>query len=105
MPGSLDSGYLQRRWVARRVRDVAGISNCYSTETEWDEDSGDVKEHAYEMGWISPQVPFNFAKAYGAMSLKHRAAQPRFFPPEQTAAGQYGPHYAGYHPCHSAGPL
>ncbi|HJG28212.1 MAG: C69 family dipeptidase [Gemmiger sp.] len=68
-----------RRWVARRVRDVAGISNCYSTETEWDEDSGDVKEHAYEMGWISPQVPFNFAKAYGAMSLKHRAAQPRFF--------------------------
>lgn len=46
-----------RRWVARRVQDVAGISNCYSTETEWDEDSGDVKEHAYEMGWISPQVP------------------------------------------------
>ena len=67
-----------RRWVARRVKDVAGISNCYSTETEWDEDSGDVKEHAYEMGWISRDVPFNFAKAYSAMSLKHRAAQPRF---------------------------
>lgn len=68
-----------RRWVARRVRDVAGISNCYSTETEWEEDSGDVREHAYEMGWISRDVPFNFAKAYGAMSPKHRAAQPRYF--------------------------
>lgn len=67
-----------RRWVARRVKDVAGISNCYSTETEWDEDSGDVREHAYENGWISPDVPFNFAKAYSAMSLKHRAAHPRF---------------------------
>ena len=27
-----------RRWVARRVKDVAGISNCYSTEEQWDED-------------------------------------------------------------------
>ena len=67
-----------RRWVARRVKDVAGISNCYSTETEWDEDSGDVKEHAYENGWISPEVPFNFAKAYSAMTPKHRFAQPRY---------------------------
>ena len=67
-----------RRWAARRVRDVAGISNCYSTETEWDEDSGDIREHAYENGWISRDVPFNFAKAYGAMSLKHRAAHPRY---------------------------
>ncbi len=67
-----------RRWVARRVKDVAGISNCYSTETEWDEDSGDVKEHAYENGWISREVPFNFAKAYSAMTPKHRFAQPRY---------------------------
>ena len=67
-----------RRWVARRVKDVQGISNCYSTECEWDEESGDVREHAYEMGWISRDVPFNFAKAYGAMSLKHRFAHPRY---------------------------
>lgn len=44
----------KRRWVARRVTDVAGISNCYSTEEEWDEDSGDIREYAYEKGWISP---------------------------------------------------
>lgn len=68
----------KRRWVARRVTDVAGISNCYSTEEEWDEDSGDIREYAYEKGWISPEVPFNFAKAYSAMSLKHRAAYPRY---------------------------
>lgn len=67
-----------RRWVARRVKDAAGISNCYSTEEQWDEDSGDVKEYAYENGWISREVPFNFAKAYSAMSLKHRAAHPRY---------------------------
>lgn len=67
-----------RRWVARKVKDIAGISNCYSTEEYWDEDSGDIKEYAYEKGWISREVPFNFAKAYGAMSLKHRAAHPRY---------------------------
>lgn len=67
-----------RRWVARRVKDVAGISNCYSTEEYWDEDSGDVKEYAYDNGWISRDIPFNFAKAYSAMTLKHRAAHPRY---------------------------
>lgn len=68
----------KRRWAARRVTDVAGISNCYSTEEHWDEDSGDIKEYAYEKGWISRDVPFNFAKAYSAMTLKHRAAAPRY---------------------------
>ncbi len=68
----------RRRWVARKVKDVAGISNCYSTEEEWEEESGDIKEYAYEKGWISRDVPFNFAKAYSAMTAKHRAAYPRF---------------------------
>lgn len=67
-----------RRWVARKVKDVAGISNCYSTEEDWDLDSGDIQEYAYSKGWISRDVPFNFSKAYSAMSLKHRAAQPRY---------------------------
>ena len=67
-----------RRWVARRVQDTAGISNCYSTGEHWDEESGDVKQYAYDNGWISREVPFDFAKAYSAMSLKHRAAHPRF---------------------------
>lgn len=67
-----------RRWVARKVTDAAGISNCYSTEEYWDEGSVDIKTYAYEKGWISPDVPFNFAKAYSAMSIKHRAAHPRY---------------------------
>ena len=67
----------KRRWVARKVKDVAGISNCYGTEEHWDEDSGDIKEYAYEQGWISRDVPFNFAKAYSVMSLRHRFAHPR----------------------------
>lgn len=67
-----------RRWVARRVKDTAGISNCYSTEEEWDEDSGDIREYAWENGWISKDIPFHFAKAYSAMTKKHRAAHPRF---------------------------
>ncbi|WP_367925661.1 C69 family dipeptidase [uncultured Ruthenibacterium sp.] len=69
---------VNRRWVARRVKDVAGISNCYSTTTEWDEASPDLKEHAYEMGWYPRELPFDFAKAYSAMSAKHRAAHPRW---------------------------
>ncbi len=68
----------RRKWVAKKVKDVAGISNCYSIEEEWDEDSGDVKEYAYEQGFISKDVPFNWAKAYTVMSVKHRAAHPRF---------------------------
>ena len=66
-----------RRWIAKKVKDVAGISNCYSIETEWDEASSDIKEHAYNEGWISRDVPFNFAKAYTSMNLKLRAALPR----------------------------
>ena len=53
----------------RQVQDVAGISNCYSTTTQWDEASPDLQEHAYEMGWYPRELPFNFAQAYSAMSL------------------------------------
>lgn len=68
---------VNRLWVARRVTDVAGISNCYTTQEHWDESSDNVQEFAYEKGWATPNTPFNFAKVYGAMSLKHRAAHCR----------------------------
>ena len=67
-----------RRWVARRVKDVAGISNCYSTEEHWDEGSSDIKEYAYQKGWACEGQKFNFAKAYSAMTIKHRNGHPRF---------------------------
>lgn len=71
---------VNRRYVARRVKDTAGISNCYSTGEEWDEASPDVKEHAWEMGYADPAdpEPFHFARVYGLMGAKHRAAYPRF---------------------------
>ena len=67
-----------RRWIAQKVKDVQAISNCYSIEEDWDEASPDIMEHAYAEGWISEDVKFNFAKAYSAMHLKHRAAYARF---------------------------
>ena len=69
---------VNRRGVARRVKDAAGISNCYSTEEEWDEGSPDIKEYAYSKGLASPDVPFNFAKAYGEIGMKLRSSFPRF---------------------------
>lgn len=69
---------VNRRWVARKVKDAEGISNCYSTGSYWDEDSGDVLEHAYEMGYADRDHPFHFAKAYGAVTPRLRAAYPRY---------------------------
>lgn len=69
---------VNRRWVARRVKNAEGISNCYSTGEHWDEDSGDIQEHAYEMGYADRGQTFDFARAYGAVNLKLRAAYPRY---------------------------
>src|SRR5436190_1487273 len=54
-----------RRWAAERVRGARAISNVYSIETTWDEASADLEAYALEQGWWRPDVPFNFARAYG----------------------------------------
>ena len=41
---------VNRRWAARKVTDIAGISNCYSTEEHWDEESGDIKRIRFFYG-------------------------------------------------------
>lgn len=87
---------VNRRWTARKVRDAEGISNCYSTGEHWDEDSGDVKEHAYEMGYADRGEPFHFAKAYGAVNLKLRAAYPRYRRLNQLLALKKGSLTPGY---------
>ncbi|MCD7990601.1 MAG: C69 family dipeptidase [Clostridia bacterium] len=69
---------VNRRWVARRVKNAEGISNCYGTGQHWDEDSGDIQEHAYEMGYADRGQIFDFARAYGAVNFKLRAAYPRY---------------------------
>ena len=54
-----------RYWAAERVSGTRAISNVYSIETRWDEASADLVEHALKRGWWRPDVPFNFARAYG----------------------------------------
>jgi dipeptidase len=56
-----------RRWVAKRVRDVYSISNVPTIETDWDEASADLVEHAREQGWWDPSLHprFSFARTYG----------------------------------------
>jgi len=54
-----------RFWAAERVQGARAISNVYSIETHWDEASADLVHHALDKGWWRPDVPFNFAKAYG----------------------------------------
>lgn len=69
---------VNRRWAARKVTDIAGISNCYSTEEHWDEESGDIKEYAFSMGYADRDQPFSFAKAYGLVDIKTRSSYPRY---------------------------
>lgn len=50
------------RWVARRVRGRAAISNLYTIGTEWDACSPGAVQHAQEQCWGG--TPFDFAAAY-----------------------------------------
>lgn len=59
-----------RYWAAQRVTGARAISNVYTIETAWDEASADLVEHALERGWWRPDVPFNFARAYGDYSVE-----------------------------------
>lgn len=68
---------VNRRWAARRVKDIACLSNCYSIGTSWDIASADLQEYAYQNGWASPKIPFDFARAYGALSQESSDAGPR----------------------------
>ncbi len=54
-----------RRWAAQRVRGARNISNVYTIESEWDEGSPDLVEHALRQGWCRSRGHFNFARAYG----------------------------------------
>lgn len=50
------------RWFARRVRDVAAISNMFTIEGEWDAASPGIADYAREQGWGGE--PFSLAAAY-----------------------------------------
>ena len=53
-----------REWVAREVKDMQGVSNCYSIGKEFDMASENLVNIARERRWLSPGEEFDFAKAY-----------------------------------------
>ena len=53
-----------REWVAREVKDMQGVSNCYSIGKDFDMASENLELIARERRWLSPGEEFDFAKAY-----------------------------------------
>lgn len=53
-----------REWIAREVKDKAGVSNCYSIEKDFDMASENLELIAREKRWLAPGEEFDFAKAY-----------------------------------------
>lgn len=66
-----------REWAARRIKTKAGVSNCYTIETEFDECSPRLQEVAYENGWFSKSQPFHFAMAYTMPAIRQTLSAPR----------------------------
>lgn len=57
-------------WVAKRVGDVAAISNVYSIGSDYDRISPDAIAYAAAQGWYRPEEgPFDFAAAYTDRTL------------------------------------
>ena len=53
-----------REWVAREIKDMQGVSNCYSIGKDFDMASKNLEKIARERRWLSPGEDFDFAKAY-----------------------------------------
>lgn len=53
-----------REWVAKRITQPTGISNCYSIGADFDLASENLEKIAREKRFLSPDEPFDFAKAY-----------------------------------------
>ncbi|MCL5946999.1 MAG: C69 family dipeptidase [Chloroflexi bacterium] len=67
-----------RYWVTERVKERRAISNCYTIQTEWDEASPKLIEHAVKQGWWKESGDFSFARAYGDPAHDFRSGQCRF---------------------------
>jgi dipeptidase len=68
-----------RRWVARRVRDVDNASNCISIGSDWDRASDDVARVAAAQGW--------WDERRGRLDFHAAYADDRT-PPQNLAAGR-----------------
>jgi dipeptidase len=76
---------VERHWAARRVADVASISNGLTIGNEFDLASPDLVSYAVKRGWCRGRDDFNFARCYSDF-LYTRFSQCRARQP-LTAAG------------------
>lgn len=67
-----------REWAAKQVKTVQGISNCYSIGTDADILSENAERIAREKRWLSPDEPFDFAKAYSGRLIRQPLGVQRF---------------------------
>ncbi len=67
-----------REWVAKQVKTMQGISNCYSIEKDIDLRSENVEKIARDKRWLAPDEQFNFAKAYTGRLVGQPFGVPRY---------------------------
>ena len=67
-----------REWVAKQVTEMKGVSNCYSIGKDADMMSANAERIARENRWLSPDEPFDFAKAYSGRQVGQPAGVQRF---------------------------
>ncbi len=59
-----------RFWVAKKVQNMASISNGLTIQDEWDIASPGLVENAVKNGWYESKSDFNFTKAYSDPDLR-----------------------------------
>lgn len=86
---------VDRHWAARRVRDVASISNGLTIGSEFDLASRDLVTHALRHGWCKGRDDFHFARCYSDRLYTHfsrcRVRQPYTEAGLRTQTGKLKP--------------
>ncbi|MHA1264185.1 MAG: C69 family dipeptidase [Candidatus Helarchaeota archaeon] len=57
-------------WVAKKVEDVASISNGLTIQDNWDIASPHLVDHAINMGWCESKSDFNFTECYSDQDMR-----------------------------------
>ena len=67
-----------RQWAAKRVRDWAAISNCYTIGTDYDLCSEGMEAFVRQRRWLAPEEPVDFARAYTDPAPRQTHSVPRW---------------------------
>lgn len=68
-----------REWAAKEVKEMQGVSNCYSIGKDADMLSPNAERLARENRWLAPNEPFDFAKAYSGHAVGFPAGVQRYY--------------------------